>query len=67
MTPLTLVRPVAVAGLALAVIAVRAQSPNLLQRAQDVLNRLSFSGTRVTMVKGKPVTERVFFSRGRRR
>jgi hypothetical protein len=67
MTPLTLVRPLAVAAFALVVIAARAQAPNLLQRAQDVLQKLSFSGTRITMVKGKPLTERVFFSRGRRR
>lgn len=51
----------------LAVLVARAQTPDLLKRAQDVIQQLSFSGTRVTMVKGKPITERVFFSHGMRR
>lgn len=49
------------------VLVAKAQSPNLLQQAQEVVQHLSFAGVRVTMVRGRPVTERVFFARGKRR
>ncbi|MES1227625.1 MAG: hypothetical protein ABUL72_03085, partial [Armatimonadota bacterium] len=67
MTASHLVRPVTAMLLGIAVLVAGAQVPPILSRAHKVGRELSYSAIRVSMFKGKPVTERVFASHGMRR
>ena len=67
MNLLRLVRPSAAVLGGIVFLVAGAQGPGILNRSFKAAQTLSYSAVRVTMIKGKPVTERIFASHGMHR